>query len=98
MTNDALNPLIAMRRDESARELDQRINAHYVAIAGLERRLVGAGNEPSVARMALTRRYAAFAADMVRRAGGDVQSMQALTDSNNIAPLALGAPSDVLDD
>lgn len=72
---------------------DFESSVHHGAIVGLERRLNerrlnDPTYEPGVVRMALTRHYAAFALDMVRRAGGDVRALKALTDRNNIIPLA----------
>ena len=79
-----------MTRDGAGEEL----NRHHDAIIGLERRLADAACDVGVARMALARHYAAFAAGMVRRMGGDVRVLKTLTDRNNIIPLAGGAALD----
>lgn len=68
--------------------LGEELDRNHNEIIGLERRLAGCDEDVSVARLALARRYAAFAVGMVRRAGGDVQGMKSLTDRNNIIPLA----------
>jgi hypothetical protein len=68
--------------------LGEELNRNHNEIVGLERRLADCDEDVSVARLALARRYAAFAVGMVRRAGGDVQEMKSLTDRNNIIPLA----------
>ena len=68
--------------------LSEDINRNHNEIVGLERRLAAAKDDVTVARLVLGRRYAAFAADMVRQMGGDVKLMKALTDRNNIIPLA----------
>lgn len=84
------------RRDAANEEL----NRHHDAIIGLERRLAreALGEGAAIARSALTRHYAAFAADMVQRMGGDVRGLKALTDRNNIVPLAGGSPACCADD
>lgn len=73
--------------------LGEELSRNHNEIVGLERRLANCDEDVSVARLALARRYAAFAVGVVRRAGGDVQGMKSLTDRNNIIPLAgAGAP------
>lgn len=88
MSQDAASGRKAQARRDGAGE---ELNRHHNAIIGLERRLADAACDVGVARMALARHYAAFAAGMVRRMGGDVQVMKTLTDRNNIVPLAGGS-------
>jgi hypothetical protein len=59
-------------------------------ILGLERRLERGesdGKDMTIARLAVTKHYSAYAAEVVRTAGGNVQELKTLTDGNNMAPL-----------
>jgi len=61
------------------------------AILGGERRLEREeidGLDTTIARLAIARKYSAYAAAVVRRTGGDVDELKSLTDRNNMAPLA----------
>jgi hypothetical protein len=61
------------------------------AIIGTERRLEreeNDGRDTTIARLAISKRYSAYAAEIVRKTGGDVDGMKTLTDRNNMAPLA----------
>lgn len=87
------------RSDGVGEEVKRRRNA----IIGLERRLANdiggdSGGDVGVARMVLARHYSAFAAGVVQRMGGDLQELKALTDRNNIIPLAGRAPGIGMDD
>lgn len=71
-------------------EPQQSVERDKDAILGIEQRLERAesdGQDTSVARIAVSKKYSNYAAQVVSIAGGDVQAMKTLTDKNNNAPL-----------